>query len=187
MNRKTCICQGDIKMLFAKEGDRRLIYDMSVSDANIIKSMFEDPDDFSWEDIKHEKDEFFNEKPSMNKYLLIEYGNEIIGVFYHTHHEAVIDNVEFHIWFFGVKHTGKGLGTKVVNIMKNYISETYNINTFIMRPWIKNPAAVRTYEKCGFEIVRQFDLNLYFTDDFIAKYGNGAYNVEETVNMVATM
>ncbi len=185
MKRKICIADKEINILFAQETDRRLIYDLSIGDKNIILSMFENPDDFSWEDIQDEKGEFFDEIASMNKYLLIEYKNEIIGVFYHTHHAALIENVEFHIWFVSSKYTGKGLGTRVLTMMKEYINKTYNITTFLMRPWIKNPQAVHTYEKCGFEVITDFDLHSFFTAKEIAIDGNGAYSIEETVNMVS--
>ncbi len=185
MKRRKCISDNEINMLFAKESDRRLIYDLSIADSDIILSMFDDPNDFLWEDIRDEKAEFFDEIASINKYLFIEYKGEIIGIFYHTYHNAPIENVEFHIWFLSKNHTGKGFGTKVVSMMKEYINKKYNINTFMMRPWIKNPTAIRTYEKCGFEIKEDFDLSLFFTAEEIEKYGNGAYSVEETVNMVA--
>ncbi len=185
MDRKSCVSDDVVKLLYAKEHDRRFIYDISVQDSEIILSMFDDPNDFSWEDIRDEKAEFFDETASMNKYLLIEHNNEIIGVFYHTHHNSNIENVEFHIWFVSKKYTGKGLGTKVVLLMKDYIYSVYGITVFLMRPWVKNPQAVRAYEKCGFEVIENFNLNDYFTKEEISAYGNGAYSVEETVNMVA--
>ncbi len=185
MKRKICISDNEINMLFAQEADRRMIYDKSIEDINIILSMFDNPDDFKWQDIRDEKDEFFDEIASLNKYLLIEYNNEIVGIFYHTNHLAKIENIEFHIWFVSKKYTGKGLGTRVVTMMKKYLNEMYGATVFMMRPWIKNPQAIRTYEKCGFEIMPNFNLNAYFTADEIAIYGNGAYTVEETVNMIA--
>ena len=187
MKRKICTTNGEVNLLFAQETDRRMIYDLSVQDMEVVLSMFDDPADFRWEEIRDERSEYFDEQPSMNKYLLIEYNNEIIGVFCHLHHAAPINNVEFHIWFVSSKYTGKGLGTKVVQMMKEYINKLYNINTFMMRPWIKNKRAIRTYEKCGFVVTDPFDLKLYFTPDEIAQYGNGAYCVEETVNMVAVI
>ncbi len=185
MKRKVCASDELINILFARESDRKLIYDLSIKDNEIILAMFDDPTDFRWEDIRDEKSEFFDENASLNKYLLIEFNNEIIGIFYHTYHPALIANVEFHIWFVSKKYTGRGLGTKIVSMMKDYIHTTYQINTFIMRPWIKNPQAIRTYEKCGFEIIENFDVEAYFTSEEIAIYGNGAYSVEQTVNMVA--
>ncbi len=185
MNRKICIADDEINILFAEESDRRLIYDLSIKDSKIILSMFDNPNDFRWEDIRDEYNEFFDGIASLNKYLLIEYNDEIIGIFYHTHHQAPIGNVEFHMWFVSSKYTGKGLGTKVLTMMKDYINKRYNIKTFIMRPWIKNTQAIHTYEKCGFEIKADFELSSFFTAEEIAIYGNGAYSIDETVNMVA--
>ncbi len=187
MERNLCVTDGTFNLLYAKETDRRLIYDLSMEDHSIILSMFNHVEEFSWNEIRDEHAEFFDETASCNKYLFIEYENEIIGIFYHTRHDAPIDNVEFHIWFISKKFTGKGLGTRVVSLMKEYIHKTYNITTFIMRPWIKNPQAIRTYEKCGFKIKNDFDLTLFFTAEEISKHGNGAYCIEETVNMVANI
>lgn len=187
IKRKLCISDGEINILFARESDRRLIYDMSIEDPNIVLAMFDDPAEFKWSDIRDEKSEFFDEAPSLNKYLLIEYNNEIIGIFVHLNHKAPIVNEEFHIWFVSNKYTGRGLGTRVVNMMKDYINTTYNVDVFMMRPWTKNPRAVKTYEKCGFEIKKDFRLEDYFTAEEISKYGNGAYVEEETVNMICDM
>ncbi len=187
MSRKICVSNGELNMLFAQEADRRLLYDLSMADSEIVLSMFPDVSDFSWEDIRDEKAEFFNEQETQNKYLFIEYNKEIVGIFYHTYHDAPIANVEFHIWFVSKKHTGKGFGTKVVSMMKEYVHTKYAVNTFLMRPWIKNPQAIRTYEKCGFKQISEFEVEKYYTSDEIAKYGNGAYSEEETVNMVAVI
>ncbi len=184
--RKLCISDGEINMLFAKEADRRMIYDMSMAESEIVLSMFDNKEDFRWEDIRDEEPEYFDEEASLNKYLLIEYNTEIIGFFCSIHHQAQVENVEFHIWFVSKKYTGRGLGTRVVTMMKEYIRNTYKLNTFVMRPWIRNPQAIRTYEKCGFKIVEEFDLNQYFTPREVEKYGNGAYTVEETVNMISS-
>ncbi len=185
MHRKECVSDGELKMLFAQESDRRLIYDLSMADHEIVLAMFNNLSDFRWEDIRDEKPEFFNEQESLNKYLLIEYNEEIVGIFYHTYHDAPISNVEFHIWFVSKKYTGRGFGTKVVSMMKDYIHKKYTMNTFLMRPWTKNPQAIHTYKKCGFKQVKLFNIKQYFTCDEIEKYGNGAYSEEETANMIA--
>lgn len=187
MKRKIYTSTGDINLLYTREDDRRLIYDLGVEDREVTLSMFTDPKNFSWDKFKNEDPEYFNEKPSKNKYLLIEIEGEIVGVFCHVYHPAIIENMEFHIWLRSTKYTGRGIGSKVVNTMKEYIKNTYNIDTFIMRPWIKNIRAIKTYEKCGFTIVKDFNLNLFFTKEEIQKYGNGAYSIEETANMVSKL
>lgn len=187
MNRTVCVTDNELTLLFTEETDRKFIYDESTKDKNILLSMFDDPKNFKWEDIRDENPDNFDGKAGENKYLLIEYKKEIIGVFVHAFHGAKIENMEFHIWFTSSKHTGKGIGSRVVQLMKEYINETYQIKTFMMRPWTKNPRAIRTYEKCGFKVIPNFPLGTYFTPAEIAKYGNGAYSVEETANMIASM
>ncbi len=185
MKRNVYIAKDEITMLYARESDRAFIYEQSTMDPQIVLSMFDDPSEFRWEEFRDEKAKFFDETASIYKYLLIEYQQEIVGVFYHTCHLAPIKNVEFHIWFFSNKFTGKGLGTRVVSMMKDYIHSTYGITCFMMRPWIKNPRAIHTYEKCGFVVQKDFELSKYFTQEEIELYGYGAYSVEETVNMIA--
>ena len=184
MERKVYIENDEIKLLFAKEADRKLIYDLSFEDMDVILSMFDKPEDFHWEELRDAESFYFDEKDGKSKYLLIQYENKIVGVFCHVYHDAVIENMEFHIWLRSTKYTGKGIGTKVLNMMLNKINEQYEIDTFLMRPWIKNPRAVKTYEKCGFEVKSNFNLCDYFTKSEIEIHGNGAYSVEETVNMV---
>ena len=184
MNRNICIENEEIRMLFAKESDRELMHKMSIADESIVLSMFDTVEDFKSEEFEHADPEFFNGVEGKSKYLFIEYNNEIVGFFCHDYHPAKIDNMELHIWMASSKYTGKGIGTKVLNMMINYIKEKYNINTFLMRPWTKNIRAIKTYEKCGFKVMDDFKLENYFTDKEIEKYGNGAYCEEETANMI---
>ena len=177
---------GKINLLYARESDRKLIYELTIEDKEVISSMFNSINDFHWEEIRDEKSIFFDEKPSRDKYLLIEYEKEIIGVFCHISHDSLIKNIEFHIWLRSMKYAGVGIGTKILSTMLEYLHKEYSIDTFLMRPWIKNTRAVHTYNKCGFEIVENFILNNYFTKEEILLHGNGAYVEEETVNMTYT-
>ena len=187
MERAICIQQDEIRLLFAQESDRRFLYDLTFEDESVVSSMFHNADEFHWEEIQTAAPVFFDGTKGLSKYLFIEYQQEIIGVFCHDHHDAPINTMEFHIWMRASKYTGRGIGSRVLNMMIPYIHETYGITTFLMRPWIHNPRAVHVYEKCGFKIVDPFDLSAHFTKEEIEKYGNGAYTVEETVNMVLTL
>lgn len=187
MTRKICRSTDTINLLFAQETDRRLIYDLSIEDNDVILSMFNQPSDFHWAELRDEKPIYFNGEAGHSKYLLIEQGGQIVGVFCHVFHDAPIQNMELHIWMRGMKHTGKGIGSQVLTAMMDYLSQNYAITTFLMRPWTKNPRAVHVYQKCGFHIEADFDLTSYFTEAEIALHGNGAYTVEETVNMLRTV
>ena len=180
-----CCAEGELQLYYAREGDRRMIYDLSTQEPAIILSMFDDVSKFRWEDIRDEAAAYFDGSPGPSKYLIIQYKAETIGFFIHVHHPAIIANMELHIWFCSKKHTGNGLGQRCVNLMKAHLHATQQVERFLMRPWTKNPYAIRAYQKCGFDIIDDFDLSLYFTHEEIAKYGNGAYSPEETCNMLA--
>lgn len=184
MERLLCTSDGEINLYYATEADRKLVYDLSFEDKEVILSMFDDPSEFHWDEIRDADPIFFDGKPGLSKYLLIEYNNEIIGVCIHDHHAAPTDNMELHIWLRSTKYTGRGIGTRVVNMLVEYLSKDYNTKVFMMRPWIKNPRAVKTYEKCGFVIDNNYDLHQYYTAEEIAKVGYGPYSEAETVNML---
>ncbi len=185
MVRTVCVANEKIKLLFAQERDRRLIYELSLEDENVILAMFNHAEDFRWEELESEKSDFFDGQPGLSKYLFIEYCGEIVGVFCHEYHDALVPNMEFHIWLRSTKYIGKGIGPQSVQLMREHISKEYGVETFLMRPWIKNLRAIKVYQKCGFEIIEDFVLEDYYTKDEIEQYGNGPYLKDETVNMVA--
>ena len=183
MNRHLYTEKNNIKLLYAENTDRQLIYDMAFEEDEIWKSMFTSKADFDWAVLRDEEDHFFGSTPGKSKYLLIQYQDEIIGTISHTHHDGKIENFELDMWLRSTKYTGKSIGSTVMRMLIDSLVEQYGIKIFIIRPWVKNPHAVKAYEKCGFRRRENF-----VPSDFYGKYlelgSEGDYGVEETVNMV---
>jgi len=117
-------------------------------------------------------------------YLLIVYENEVIGSIsyacgYEKRHYAEID-----IWLGSLKYTGKGIGPRSIQMIMDFVHDTYAIKTFMIRPWIKNTNAIKAYKKCGFIEIENKALNEYYSDEDFKEYGEGDYGVEETVNLL---
>ena len=186
MNRYLYIEKNGIKLLYAEDTDRRLIYDMAFEEDEIWQAMIENKEDFPWSLLRDEEPHFFGSTPGFSKYLLIEYDNQIIGTISHTYNDGKIPNMELDMWLRSSKYTDRGLGSSAMKLLIDSLVRDFGIKTFIIRPWIKNPRAVKAYEKCGFVVTDSFD-----PDDYYGKYlelaAQGDFGEEETVNMVLSI
>lgn len=185
MNRTIYTEKGNIKLLYAESDDRRLIYDMAFEEPEIWQSMLAKKEDFPWELIRDEKDCFFGNTPGTSKYLLIQYQGEIIGVISHTYNDGKIENLELDTWLRSGKYTGKGIGSAAMKLLIDSLVQDFGIKTFIIRPWVKNPRAIKAYEKCGFRQTTQFVPSDYY-GTYLELWGNGDYGETETANMTLT-
>ena len=63
---------------------------------------------------------------------------------------------EYDIFIGESEYLSRGLGSKIVNYINNYIYENYLCDCIVLRPFKRNERAVKCYEKCGFEIVDEY-------------------------------
>mgnify|MGYP003092915727 FL=1 len=62
------------------------------------------------------------------------------------------DNVfEYDIFIGESEYLSRGIGTKAVNYVNNYIYENYLCDCIVLRPFDRNERAIKCYKKCGFE------------------------------------
>lgn len=87
------------------------------------------------------------------------------------------------MWLRSIKYTGKGIGTKVIWLLVEHLVKDYKTKTFIIRPWTKNPCAIRAYEKVGFVVEESFDSEQYY-GKYLEEWGQGDYPAEENCNRV---
>ncbi|MCC0646737.1 GNAT family N-acetyltransferase [Clostridioides sp. ZZV15-6598] len=186
MKRNLYAMREKIKLFYAEDSDRKLIYDMAFEEDEIWKSMFDNKDDFDWSDIHDEESYFFSSTPGLNKYLLIEYDNQIVGTISYTYNDGKISNMELDMWLRSMKYTGKGIGSKAMKLLIDSLIRDYEIGTFIIRPWVKNPRAIKAYEKCGFVVSDCFNPKDYY-GKYFDKWGQGDYPEGENVNMVLSI
>ena len=64
--------------------------------------------------------------------------------------------IEYDIFIGESEYLSRGIGTKIVNYVNNYIYENYLCDCIILRPFKRNTRAVKCYEKCGFERMYEY-------------------------------
>ena len=179
-----CTKCDEISLYYAMQKDKRLIYDMSKEEQEIFESMFHGECELhTWEEYQAKENEFYTGNPGKNNYLLVVYDSQIIGSVSYSYNDAKIPNMEMDIFMRATRHTGKGLGTKTLILIADFLHKTYNIKTFIIRPSIRNARAIRCYQKSGFEVMDKFNSLEYYGND-VGDWGDGDYGLEGTVNMV---
>jgi len=186
MNRHLYTERNDIKLLYAEEKDRRLIYDMAFEEDETWQAMVASKEDFPWSELRDEESHFFGIDPGRCKYLLIEYNEQIIGTISHTYHDGKIPNMELDMWLRSSRYAGKGIGSSAMKLLIDSLVKDYNIETFIIRPWVRNPRAIKAYEKCGFVVMDSFNPEEYY-GKYLEIGGDGDFGEEETVNMVLSV
>jgi diamine N-acetyltransferase len=59
--------------------------------------------------------------------------------------------VELDIWMRSESCCGKGYGTDALDALCGYLHERFGVEQFMVQPSIRNPRAIRAYEKAGFQ------------------------------------
>lgn len=172
-----------VELRFALKTDMRKIYDMMVSD-EIGHFMFdEDHPAPSWETFKEEEKDFFPEMASRSgSYLLIYYENKLAGTVSYACGYDKMPYAELDIWLAGYEFMGKKIGCDAITSIRSFIQGHYGIEHFFIRPWTRNLTAIQAYNRCGFYESSTFDLNTFYSDEDMQRYGEGDYG-EETVNL----
>lgn len=180
------LSEGNMILSFATMEDKRRIYDMLVSE-DIVHNMFNEAHPApSWEEFDEDEDNsYFTGNPSeTGSYMMILVDGALAGTISYSCGYDKLKYAEMDIWLAGKAFMGRGIGSRALLLLREYVYKTYHIDTFLIRPWVKNESAIRTYKKCGFEIDNTLNIADYYDDESLEEYGDGDYGVEETVNMI---
>ena len=63
---------------------------------------------------------------------------------------------EYDIFIGESEYLSRGIGTKIISYVNNYIYENYLCDCIILRPFDRNKRAIKCYEKCGFKKVDEY-------------------------------
>ena len=119
-------------------------------------------------------DYFFNgSAPEKGQSYIITLTGEDIGHVSKTSYHLLNGIAEFDIWLKNLNHTGKGYGTKAIQMLANKLFNE-NCHTIFMRPSIKNIAAIKSYKKAGF-VKMPLKSEKYYRPEYIEEYGSGDY------------
>jgi RimJ/RimL family protein N-acetyltransferase len=141
----------------ATPADRRKIFEwLTQSD---LSSRMIGPPDFpdnpipDWEFFVNDYNpHFFDDiDPDKGRSFIIEINGGEVGHINYNEINRNTDSVELDIWLSGSKQCNKGYGTDAINSLCHYLTDHLNCRVFILAPSARNKAAVRAYEKCGFQ------------------------------------
>nr|MBA5586693.1 GNAT family N-acetyltransferase [Anaerobacillus isosaccharinicus]QOY38701.1 GNAT family N-acetyltransferase [Anaerobacillus isosaccharinicus] len=175
-----------VRLAFAQENEKKIIYDMLVS-PEVINLMFDEKHSApTWDEFNEEEpDDYFSGNPNKHgNYMLINVKEETIGTIVYSIGTGKLNCAELDIWISSKANLGKGYGSEALNLLMNFIKSHYKIKTFIIRPWVKNINAIKAYKKCGFKEIEAFNPADYYSEEKIEDYGEGDYGVNETVNLI---
>ena len=64
---------------------------------------------------------------------------------------------EYDLFIGDSNYLHKGIGTKVIEIVNNYIYDNYQADCIVLRPFKRNQIAIRAYEKNQFHNVKEYN------------------------------
>jgi len=103
--------------------------------------------------------------------FMIKLNDKTVGHISYTSFHALEGITEFDIWLKGLEYTGKGIGTKAIELLAAKMFEK-GYSTIIIRPSKENIRAIKAYKKAGFKEC-ELILKDYYKPEFIDLYGDG--------------
>jgi diamine N-acetyltransferase len=95
---------------------------------------------------------------------------------------------ELDIWMNSLVNCGKGYGSAALKLLLEYLHKELRINSFIIRPSIKNARAIAAYKKAGFiqvdDDIKHLAVQSFLLPENLKEYGAGDYGVSETAVLV---
>jgi aminoglycoside 6'-N-acetyltransferase len=131
-------------------GEIVVLRPLRFDDAEALRAIRREPAVHEWWDEL--EDEFPFEEPESTRFT-IWVGNRIAGMIQYG--EESEPNYR-HAWidvFVATAHQGQGVGTDAVRTMTRYLVGELRHHRVTIDPTLENKAAIRTYEKAGFEPV----------------------------------
>lgn len=136
--------------------ERRKTYEWSLSIVSQdTASGWPDGPKHRYADFTADFEDFFYMENGKKKggVMIIEDGGEEIGCVCYTCFHLKKDAAELDIWLKDETYCGRGLGTRAILLLVEYLKADLQIKRFIIRPKAENIRAIRAYEKAGFHRV----------------------------------
>ena len=148
------ICKEEIELKPAFMEDRSKIYQWMAS-SNITSFLFDKEEIPTWEEFLEDYQDFYFDgtAPEKGGGFIIVYKEIPIGFISYASFHLAQNKTELDIWMSGQENCEKGIGSKVIRMLCDYLMSDLEINEFLIIPSINNPRAIRAYEKAGFERV----------------------------------
>lgn len=139
-----------------------------------------------FDDYHYQECYFTGSSPGHGSGFIIMHDGEAVGFISYSCFHLKKCIAELDIWLNSEANCGKGFGTAAVVALGEYLKNTLNIGTLIMRPSIKNERANKSYEKAGFTVSNKRPEE-YLLKEYLPVYGDGDYGEDETVLLVKSL
>ena len=95
---------------------------------------------------------------------IIKYQEELIGyVQIYKYDDIIYEEIEnynniyeFDIFIGEIKYLSKGIGSKTINLVNEYIFKNNNGDCILLRPFKSNKKAINCYQNNGFKIINEY-------------------------------
>lgn len=132
-------------------------------DLDLLLTWYEDPDISYWASGAHpdtlysryaleEQYERETRSDSIGRFIIETLDEIPIGLVSYKNTSRQTRSAIISIFLGDKEYWGHGYGTDALRIFVRYLFEQWNYHRVELETWIGNQRAVRTYEKCGFQI-----------------------------------
>lgn len=165
----------EVKLAETKTTDKEKIYNW-LANSNLTSEMlgppiFPDNPVPTWEEFDEDYLDYFfdGSKPFSGRCFIILFQNEEVGQINYNPIDPKTKTTELDIWLSDKKFTGKGIGTKAIQILCSYLFEKMDCKKIIIQPSRRNTNAIKSYQKAGFKIVKNIpeDFELDYFDSVL--------------------
>ena len=119
---------------------------------------------------------FTNESPLQGRCFIIKKDRKHIGQINYNPIDAIQKLVELDVWLAKKAYTGKGYGTKAIQLLSNYLQYTFGCKLLFLQPSARNPTAIKAYQKLGFKIQEELP------EGMEADYVDSVYMIKRIAN-----
>jgi len=126
---------------------------------------------------------FTGEKPDDGRGFLIMNKDKAVGFISYCSFHLGAGIAELDIWIKDEANCGNGFGVDALISLGNYLNEEMGVYELIIAPSVRNPRAIRAYEKAGFKRTDKA-MSGFLLDKYVSVFGGGDYGTEDTAIMV---
>lgn len=149
-------------------------------DLEQVHTWYQDPEVLYWSSGNH-PDTFFSRYDleeqyereargeSIRRFMIETHDGTQLGVISYKNMNRQIHSVMIGLFIGEKEYWGKGHGTDAVRAFLRYLFHQHNFNRVELETWAGNERAVRTYEKCGFQIEGRIREGFYVDGQYCDK------------------
>ena len=98
---------------------------------------------------------FDGTRPYGGRMFVVAADGDEVGCIAHGPIDLLNDVVEVDAWLSSAKHAGRGIGSRALALLTDWLQASYGVNRFLARPSRRNVHALRAFRRAGF---RETDL-----------------------------